>query len=379
MKGAAIVFVRNLGLALVCMCLTVAIAMTQEAAAAQVNTSIVDVFGRPVEGARLKVTWAKSGPRDTVESVPVATFLSDHRGVVKGEFRAPKQARPNDIWFTVENEGYASYSDSRGLIPKYVISRKFSLADVEVASKLGSEDLLRELREMLAGTFDHEQPSYFEVIFGREHLFRPALLKLVRDPVVGREAGVLLSYIGVSADIQFFLKHAPPASSNGFDNRWAYSIVTALIDPETELEWDFLRRCAINLEYDDRWVDAGAISTLRLNASARSKKLLQEVAELNPERKNMVVESLKYIDSRPLPIANSDLQNAAREMANAIRVGKWQKNGQPRFNQLRDKALVDAHFRSGRDLLIYTGTFHLQDGKWRLRGVRETLQVLLAE
>ena len=42
----------------------------------------------------------------------------------------------------------------------------------------------------------------------------------------------------------------------------------------------------------------------------------------------------------------------------------------PRFN----KALIPCEFIAGRDLLIHTATFHKVDGRWKLRGVRETMQ-----
>ena len=65
-------------------------------------------------------------------------------------------------------------------------------------------------------------------------------------------------------------------------------------------------------------------------------------------------------------------------MAQAIKIGDWQENKKPRFNDNGDKALIDCEFIAGRDLLIHTATFHKVGDVWKLRGVRETMQALLA-
>ena len=69
---------------------------------------------------------------------------------------------------------------------------------------------------------------------------------------------------------------------------------------------------------------------------------------------------------------------AGKKVAQAIKIGQWQGNEPPQFNEKKDKALVACEFIAGRDLLIHTATFHMVDGRWRLRGVRETMQALLA-
>jgi hypothetical protein len=54
-----------------------------------------------------------------------------------------------------------------------------------------------------------------------------------------------------------------PPESSIFGDRWRYAVATSLVSPDDEDEWSFLRRCALN-EFNDRWVDAGAIQTLKL-------------------------------------------------------------------------------------------------------------------
>jgi hypothetical protein len=41
-------------------------------------------------------------------------------------------------------------------------------------------------------------------------------------------------------------------------------------------------------------------------------------------------------------------------------------------------ALINCEFIAGSDLLVHTATFQNMNGIWKLRGVRETMQALLA-
>jgi len=77
-------------------------------------------------------------------------------------------------------------------------------------------------------------------------------------------------------------------------------------------------------------------------------------------------------------LSDEDIVVAGRKVAQVIKIGKWQGNKPPQYNEKKDKALVACEFIAGRDLLVHTATFHKVDGKWRLRGVRETMQALLA-
>lgn len=140
-----------------------------------------------------------------------------------------------------------------------------------------------------------------------------------------------------------------------------------------------MRRCALN-DFDDGWVDAGAIKTLMLIGTPRSVEILKEIQEKNEFRRDDAAHALKQIESGPppLPLASTDLVEAARKTAQAIRIGNWEGNEEPRFNERGDKALIDCEFIAGRDRLIHTATFHKMGDRWMLRGVRETLQALMA-
>ena len=106
--------------------------------------------------------------------------------------------------------------------------------------------------------------------------------------------------------------------------------------------------------------------------------MLEEVGRRNPDRAIFVEAAVQYIESGAPALSDADIGVAGRKVAQAIRIGKWQGNKPPRYNERKDKALVACEFMSGRDELIHTATFHKVDGIWRLRGVRETMQLLLS-
>jgi hypothetical protein len=47
-----------------------------------------------------------------------------------------------------------------------------------------------------------------------------------------------------------------------------------MLEPSTQAEWAFLSKCARG-DFDDPQVEAGAIETLRLIASPKSRKVLE--------------------------------------------------------------------------------------------------------
>ena len=147
-------------------------------------------------------------------------------------------------------------------------------------------------------------------------------------------------------------------------------------EPVSAEEWAFLRKAALN-GFDDRWVDYGAIQTLKLIASPRSRQILEETGQRNPERAKVVATALDYIQSNPRPLSDGNLEELARRTAEAVKIGEWEGSGPAQYNQAHDKALVDFLFLTGSDRLTYMATFHKVAGVWRLRAVRETMQAML--
>ena len=126
-----------------------------------------------------------------------------------------------------------------------------------------------------------------------------------------------------------------------------------------------------------RWVDAGAIQTLKLIGSPRSQRILEEAQQRNQSRARQISGALDYIKSNPGILADADLEALAKRVAAVIKIGDWKGNGTPRLNEAGDKALVDFTFQTSTDRLVYTATFHRRDGAWTLRGAHETSQAFV--
>jgi hypothetical protein len=154
---------------------------------------------------------------------------------------------------------------------------------------------------------------------------------------------------------------------------WRYAAATALVSPDSDEEWAFLRACAFN-EYDDGWADAAAIQTLKLTGSPRSRIILEAASQKNRARTARITAALDYMRSNPAPLAGTNLDVLAERVARAIGRGTWRGNSAPQMNEAGNKALINFTFQTSMDRLIYTGTFHKVDGSWILRGARETYQ-----
>lgn len=228
------------------------------------------------------------------------------------------------------------------------------------------------MRAYLGGNNDSEWE--LESFFYNEQRLRPALRTLLHDAEFAETAIKTLAFFGDPEDLRLIFRAKPPV---GKDNRWAYGVACALVEPRTESEWEFLRRAALN-EYDDLWVDAGAIESLKVIASPRSRRVLEGVRGRNRERAKLATRAIEYIDSKPAPLVDRDLERLAERVANAIRYGELGWIGAPLFNRERDKALVEFSYFGGGDRFTYHATFHKVQGTWRFRGAQETAQGVLA-
>ena len=351
-------------------------ACPKTATGTDVSSKVIDRLGRPVTNAAVNIYWLKSVTKGDVREVSLVKLISDRNGIVKGSYEEKSIPVGEDIWVKLFKDGYSGYT-STGLAPEFVLEREFGDSHVRRIAALKGQAQISELRELLAGRFDDSDHDLNELIFVEEHLFRPALRALVTDPKIGMEAGQILAFIGVPEDVRLVVDNAPPPKKELFKDRWAYHVVSALLEPTTEKEWAFLRGCAMDA-YEDAWVDAGAIVALKLIASPRSQQLLRDVGKINVDRADSIKSAIQYIESAPPRLTDEDIIAAGKKVAQAIKIGKWQGNKKPQFNAKEDKALVKCEFIAGRDLLVHTATFHKVDGKWNLRGVRETLQAMLA-
>ena len=222
----------------------------------------------------------------------------------------------------------------------------------------------------------NRQKDLSEDVFYYGDRLRPVLLRLLHDAEVGESAAGLLALIAMPEDIRAIIESPRQPKKMVFANRWAYGVTTSLLHPTSEEEWSFLRRCALN-ELTDRWVDQGAIQSLKLIASPRGQTILEEAQRKNPYRARSVARALEYVVSGPRSLSSSNLQSLAEQVAETIGTGEWRGNSPARCNEMGNKALVDFSFEAGLDRLTYTATFHRTEATWTLRGVRQTMQALI--
>ncbi len=204
-------------------------------------------------------------------------FKSNKNGRVQGTYDAT-QCKPESA--AVEKQGYESYSS--GLRTRYVLRRRVGASEISNAANLVGDRQMRELRALLAGDFGNDRREFADSVFYYEARFRPALRALTLDPLVTEGARFFLSSIGAPEDLRLMVKLAPPRSSLELSEVWRYALVTALVRPDNESEWAFLRRCALN-DFDDRWADAGAIQTFETDGIAAKQEIAGGSAAEEPE------------------------------------------------------------------------------------------------
>ena len=117
-----------------------------------------------------------------------------------------------------------------------------------------------------------------EAVFYRERDLRPGLRALIHDQHAGDLAREFLLIIAVPEDIRFLLQSAAPQSHGAGARNWATELTSAMLDPSTEAEWDFLRKCAFG-EAAQAGATFGAIAAMRLNGTARAVQILKEIPE----------------------------------------------------------------------------------------------------
>lgn len=341
------------------------------------SIQINDGLGRPVPGVGVDVFLTLKNTNGLERKVGLGRAVSDTNGLARGLY--DKSAIPTNESFSValSKNGYAGYV--AGPKVNYLLRRQFNAADFNRILQLPTEDQRRELRELLAGVMDPAGTPLDELAFAQENRARPVLRWLLDDIQVGPQAGELLAFIGRPDDLGLLMRYAPEPNGEPAVNRWSYAVASALLNPANDREWLFLKRCACD-NFGDHWVDLAAIRTLRLIASPRSLQVLQDVRKLNPARTNEVDAAVAYINGQPVPLTGKNAVAAAEKLAQALNVGTWMGNERPRYDDLRDAALVDCNFLvGGSQFLVFTATLRQDGPVWRVDGVRQTRQKILPQ
>jgi hypothetical protein len=254
-----------------------------------------------------------------------------------------------------------------------IAAGQVSEEDVRRVSLLHGLAQRTALRKLLVAD---AEGTYLEFFLYEGRLTR-SLRSLLQDEKVGNQARWLITLVGDQEDLKFVVETAPAHWQRApLKTRWGYDVVCALLEPTSESEWAILRNAASG-EFDDRWVDWGAIQTLKLIASPRSRQILEEARQRNEFRAKSIDKAIEYIEMNPPPFNGRNLKELAGRVAETIKIGDLEGNNAARYNQAGDKALIDFEFRTAEDLLTYTATFHKVGAVWKLRGVRETMQAFL--
>ncbi len=258
---------------------------------------------------------------------------------------------------------------------EYVLKRVFHKIEVARIATLAAEARTRELRELMGGVL--VDGARDRALFKMDHAFRSPLRDLVTDAMVGTEATRVLAFVGVPEDLRWLAEHLPATRKTWVENWWAYDLVSAMLEPATEMQWSFLKRC-VSGEYDGPGADAldvtaAAIQSLEFIASPRSLQILEELRPQNERLASLTSQAIAYVKSKPDPLLDRNLVELGTRVAAAAKLGEWRRNRAPEYNERRDKAFMDLEFGEGRERIIFTGAFHEVGGVWKLRGLRLAL------
>jgi hypothetical protein len=338
------------------------------------STRVVDQMGMPIIGATVTVQWDRETPDGKDQTVDLVNATTDARGIAKGWY--PDRMVPEDQTVTVEitRAGYTGLAQAEPR-DEFVLQKLFTAKDLDQVGLLKGIEFEQKFRELLASDFDGMDLG--RRIFQKDSKFRPALLKLLDDPKLTEKAIDLLAFIAVPEDLRLIIAKDPAPKREFLKNRWAYRVASSVVEPTTDAEWEFLRKCACN-DYEDGWVDAAGIQSLKFIASERSVKILEEARWKNKSRAKQIEKAIEYVRSKPPGLIDENLTRLTDRIVSLVKIGRWFANSAPLFNDMKDKACVDMVFVAGRDQLIYTATFHKEGSVWKFRGVSESMQALIA-
>ncbi len=329
------------------------------------STRIVDGLGRPVQGVDVTVLSARMDADGTSHEVKLVELRSNNLGIARGSYDATAVPENQSLGIRLSKAGYKGYEQAT-LESEYVLRRLFEAADVARLTESGKEVPTQELREILAGEVEGEDLD--KTLFVHGHSVRSGLRSLVEDPKIGIIALTYLAMLGEPDDSRYILQHAPAPGSE-FAHAWESFVVTTVLEPATDEEWEFLKRCARGTE-EDPWVQSNALQTLRVIASPKSRAILEELRSQAKDKgfDEFVTRAVAYIDTKPAPLSGPHLDELVKRVASAVSTSaKFQRSWPPLYSVRKDRVRVDFETAQFRDSMTYAATFHKVDGLWKLR------------
>jgi hypothetical protein len=332
------------------------------------SARIVDGLGRPVVGVDVCVTWTLNGGAANGREVMLLRVRSDQNGNLRGPYDEKLMTGEGFQSVNFHKEGYEEIGVSGPFQRDYRLGRVFHRADIIRIAKLDDKARLPELRELLAGSL--RDGDLETEIFVWERAFRTTLRELAGDPHLGVGVLCLLASIGEPADLAWVVPRLPHANKDDvLQDRWACEVVGGLLEPTTDAEWAFLKRCASG-EFEFEAARPDAITILRLIASAKSRVILEGLHVDDDDYESMISQAIDYIKTNPAPFVDRELVRLGRRLASELKCGKWQGNTEPLYNEQRDKARIGLSFAEGIEAIKFTAVFHKVGEAWKLRGFR---------
>lgn len=328
----------------------------------------VDGLGRPLSDVEVNYWWESSTFRSLPQHVRSDQTGTVHLLMPNGSLCDPmKQCRDH---LSFSKQGYLALN--HGVEVLLILLREFNAKDVQNLLRLDGDAFRLGLRELLAG---HEAGEFNRLsplektAFRHDAKFLPALTALVADGFVTVPARNLLALLDAPEALRLIMRIPPPLEDA---SDWRSWVASALVRPDDESEWSFLRDNAMSPTVHD--LDA-AIQSLKLNGSPRAGTILEEARQKNLRQEALIKEALDYVESRPAPLEDRNLAALSKRVARAMRRDDYGQSA-PHFDEAGDNALIDFTFRWGENRDFYTAAFHRADGVWVLRGVRWTSSLI---
>ena len=336
--------------------------------AGEFSIRVVDGTAQPVSGVSCVVTSGEDS---------VFSRVSDTNGYVKGALGAI-QGRGGELFVEFHKVGYQDYSASfNSRVRLYTLKRIYGPDDIAQAAGLCRKEQRDALMAILRNAFEpnpEKSSSLEEVVFQSADDLRPALRRLLLDPIVKKRVCNILAFVGYPEDIQEIVHTVRLAKVSTTDAHWAYCLVAALLEPSSQRDWTLLRKCAAN-DFDNRWFEAGAIQSLQLISTAQSLEILEQIHERNRRYHDHVAQAFDYVKSHPMSENRGrDLVGAAERVAKQIHIGHWMRNEPPDLNQSHEWATVTMRFADGNYRPAFSAIFHNNNGAWDLRAIGEDYQ-----
>jgi hypothetical protein len=337
-------------------------------AAAEFRARVVDNLGKPISGALVEAHCLDSTDQYRNHKLFTTTSGPDGAIIAKYKERPPACERMVSIRALEANRSVLFHS----FRTVYILKRPAKSEELHEVVKLPAAEMRIALRNLLTSEVYLDRLAFYY-----EDRLRPALRSLVTDPEAGVPAQSILAFIGTPDDLRLIGELEPPPQEDDLLSpyRWLFGVTCSLLEPTSEAEWTFLRKSALG-GYGKGWPARGAVQSLTLIASPRSRAILEEVSRADPSQAKWLAGKIRYINSTPAPLRDSDLDQLARRVGQVIGPQTWISNQPPEYNEIGDKALVNISFETSEDVYVYTAVFHRLDTVWILRGVRETAQGL---